>query len=70
MTNYDYDQVSPELIAEMRAQAADCTWREAEDYGETSAEYIGSLSDEEVIAHYERQPGGVGQFAADAGMTV
>lgn len=64
------DQVTPDLIAEMRAQAAECTWREAEDYGETGAEYIRSLSDEEVIAHYENQPGGVEQFAQDSGMAL
>jgi hypothetical protein len=64
------DQVTPELMAEMRAQAAECTWREAEDYGETGAEYIDSLSDAEVLAHYERQPGGIEQFAQDSGMDL
>lgn len=56
------DQVDAAVMAEMRAQASECTWREAEDYGETSSEYIASLTDEEVLAHYERQPGGIDEF--------
>lgn len=62
------DQVAPEVIAAMRAQASECTWAEAEMYGETGPEYIGSLSDEEVLAHYENEPGGVEQFCRDSGL--
>lgn len=62
------DQVSPEVMEEMRAQAAECTWAEAEMYGQTGPEFIESLSDAEVVAHYERQPGGVEQFERDCGL--
>lgn len=61
------DMVDAEVMTEMRAQAMECTWREAEEYGD-DAEYIDSLSDEEVLAHYERQPGGVDQFKRDSGL--
>lgn len=62
------DMVDATVMDEMRAQAMECTWREAEDNGETGAEYVNSLSDEEVLAHYERQPGGVEQFKRDSGL--
>lgn len=62
------DQVAPEVMAEMRAQAKECEWREAQDNCLTSDEYIDELSDAEVLAHYERQPGGVDQFKRDSGL--
>jgi hypothetical protein len=65
-----YDTVPPEVMDEMRAQASECTWAEAEMYGETGPEYIDSLTDEEILAHYENQPGGVDQFCRDSGLEV
>lgn len=63
------DQVVPEVIAEARAWAAECTWREAEDAGETGPQYVGSLSDEAVLAGVEQHySGGVQQLARDAGL--
>lgn len=62
------DQVSSETMAEMRAQAKECEWREAELAGCTSPEYIDELTDGEVLAHYENQPGGVEQFMRDSGL--
>lgn len=60
------DQVDAATMAEMRAWAKDCEWREAQDNGMTSAEYVDELSDEEVLAGIDRHyGGGAAQFVRD-----
>ena len=60
------DQVDPQVMAEMRAWASECTWREAEESGETGPEYVGRLSDEEVLAGVDRHySGGAAEFVRE-----
>jgi hypothetical protein len=63
-----WDEVPPSVMEEMRAQAKECDWAETEESGETVSEFVDSMTDEQVLAHYENQPGGIDEFCRASGL--